>query len=231
MQHRLRQQRTPPTRKQARQNGIQRRPHRLRLPRRHLHLDQALHHAQTPRLRLLGRRVREVQAHREVAQVDALRVQEFLVYGVVEGEVVGLDALPELRAVGLAEEHYCFACACAEVIRLFDALYKQIMDLLVLVVELNELFDREAGEVDCEAPWEGLVFVFDRGVVIVLLRRVGRVGGLGARVQVVEEAERVVPFQRDAVVGEPDVGWCGGREDEGGLEEGVEGVREEGEVG
>jgi hypothetical protein len=95
------------------------------------------------------------------------------------------------------------------------------------------LLDRKAGEVDCEAPWEGLVFVFGRGVVtvIVLLRRVGRVCGLGARVQVVEQAERVVPFQRDAVVGEPDVGWCGGREDEGGLEEGVEGVREEGEVG
>jgi hypothetical protein len=55
---------------------------------------------------------------------------------------------------------------------------------------------------------------------------------LGPGVDVVQEPDRVVPFERDALVGEPaGAGRRGGGVDQGGAEEGVEAGEEEGEVG
>ena len=60
----------------------------------------------------------EVEFDGEVAEVDALGIQEFLVDGVEEGEVVLFDGFPELGRVFFAEEHYGFAGAVAEVVSL-----------------------------------------------------------------------------------------------------------------
>jgi hypothetical protein len=74
-----------------------------------------------------------------------------------------------------------------------------------------------------QAPWQ---------VCAVVLARSGvGVGGLRARVQVVQQAERVVPFERDVFVREPEVCGRAVGVDEGGREESVQAVREEREVG
>lgn len=59
----------------------------------------------------------------------------------------------------------------------------------------------------------------------------GGIGGFSARIEVVEETEGIVPFQRYAFVGEPEGGGGDVGVDEGGEEERVEFVDVQGEVG
>lgn len=128
--------------------------------------------------------MREVQFDGHVAEVDALRVQELLVDGVEEGEVVLLDSGPELGRVFFAEEHDCFPGSVAEVVGLFDAVDEEVVQVFAFDVELDELVDGVRGEVEFEFPWQFLVLAFFGGG-----RDVGGVGWLRwfcARVQVVE---------------------------------------------
>jgi hypothetical protein len=58
---------------------------------------------------------------------------------------------------------------------------------------------------DCEAPGEMVAVIFGGSIVGFVGWRGGvwRIGRFSARVEVVEEAERIVPFQRYAFVWEP----------------------------
>jgi hypothetical protein len=94
------------------------------------------------------------------------------------------------------------------------------------VVEADERGSWIGRGVQCETPWE--VVVFFR---VVLVRRVEWIGRLSARVQIVQETEGVVPFQGHAFVREPQVRGGDVGVDEVGGEEGVESVGEQAEVG
>lgn len=94
----------------------------------------------------------EIQPDRQMSQVDSLRIQQLLVDGIVQRKVVVLHSIPKLCAVLFAQKHDCLSCSCSEVVRLLDTMNEQIMHMLVVIVELNELFGREVREVQCEAP-------------------------------------------------------------------------------
>lgn len=70
-------------------------------------------------------------------QVDALRVEEFLVDGVVQPKVVFLDSLPKLRAVFLAQKHDSLPRARPQVVCLFHALNKQVMEVFAIIIKLD----------------------------------------------------------------------------------------------
>jgi hypothetical protein len=170
--------------------------------------------------------MRQIQPHRQVSQIDALRIQQLLVDRIEAREVVHHHRVPQLCAILLTQKHDRFARARAQVVCLLDGVDVQVVHDCVGVVEADEGGGGEGGGVEGQAPGEMCVFFY-----IVFTRRGGGICGLSARVQVVQQTERVVPFERDVFVREPEV--CGRNVgvDEVWGEEGVEVVREEREVG
>lgn len=90
-----------------------------------------------------------------MSECGALRIQKFLIDGVVKIKVMRSYAIPKLRGIFFTEKHYCFSCSSAQIVCFFYAVDEEIMHVFVLVVKLDELIGRVGGKVECEAPGEG----------------------------------------------------------------------------
>lgn len=135
-----------------------------------------------------------------------------------------LDSFPELGAVFLAQKHDGLPGASPQVVCLFHTLNKQIMEMLAIIVKLHQLLGRILGEVYRETPWKTAMFLYHAiellcwcsiSICIWGVRR------LSTRVEVVEEAQRIMPLQRNVFVREPCVLWTDIRVYETAREEGM----------
>lgn len=114
-----------------------------------------------------------------------------------------LDSLPELGTIFLAQKHDSLSGARPQVVCLFDALNKQVMEMLAIIVELHQLLRWILGKVYRETPWKPTLFLF---CILELLCRcsisisVWGIRRFSARVEIVEKAQRIMPFQRNAFV-------------------------------
>lgn len=192
MQHRLRQNRRPPTRKQRRQQPMQRTTQRLRLPRiGHARRNERLHDAE-----VTGRGLRrgggggQVDFERDVAEGRGLGVEQFLRDGGEGEELVVQDGVPEPRGVVFGQGHDALGGAVAEEIGLFDAVDEGVVEDFALRVEFHQLLVRPVAEVYDERPGFGCFswVVVGEGLAAGCLR------GVAAGEEVVEETDGVVPF-------------------------------------
>jgi hypothetical protein len=66
-----------------------------------------------------------------MSQINPLRVQQFLVDRIIQAKIVLDNGVPELLAICLAQKHYCFAGAGAQVVGFFDGVDEEVVDMLI----------------------------------------------------------------------------------------------------
>ena len=62
-------------------------------------------------------------------------------------------SIPQLRTVLLTKEHNSLASSCSQIVRLFDAMNEEVMQVFVFVIKMNKLLCRVVREVHCKSPW------------------------------------------------------------------------------